>query len=640
MSPVRLRLLALPWLLALLAATALPLQAAERDLRIREVDTGDFPSVSVTIAFDEAVGVTAAGIRVIEDGASAEVLGVRPLGESGRTVDVVLAVDVSGSMRGEPIAAAVEAARGLVRSLPKGARAGIVTFAEGTQVAQRLTSDRGALLDALGSFDVQGETALYEAVSTAAAMFSGSAQRNIILLSDGGNTVGAATLGAAVEAAREAEAAVFSVGLRSPETDVQALRTIASRTGGRYAPSNAADLDVVFEGLATQLANQFLVIYGSSVPGGEFTLTVEAAGGSDSTLVMVPEAVVPPRGTTPPSPVPVPVSRPILRGAVGLTVVLVLTFLGAFALAMMLLGASARQRRSRILEERIQGRSERFGGDGADAGTAEAERRTLLPGPLAAIGERLAGAGQFSEALDRKLEKAGLPLRAGEFLMLQAMAGVAGALMGALVRGLLFVAVLAMVGVVIPRAYLAFAMRRRTHRLHAQLADVLMLLSSSLRAGHSFLQALDLVAKEIGDPGAQEFGRVVAEIRLGRPPDQALNDMAERVDSDDFRWAVMAVNIQREVGGNLAEVLDTVADTVREREAVRRQVRVLSAEGRLSAGIIAALPFLIALYIAKVNPGYLNTLFDSAMGIAMVAVASLLMTSGVLWMRKMVKIDV
>ncbi len=627
------------WLLVVLGATAVPLQAAERDLRIREVDTGRFPTVSVTIAFDEAVGVTSAGIRVIEDGARAEILGVRPLGESGRTVDVVLAVDVSGSMRGEPLAAAVDAARGFVRGLPEGVRVGILTFAEGTRVAQRLTSDRGALLGALGSLEVRGETALYDAVVAAAGMFSGTAQRNIILLSDGGNTIGTATLGAAVDAAREAEAAVFAVGLRSPETDVRALRTIASRTGGRYAPSNAADLEVVFEGLATQLANQFLVTYRSSVPGGEFTLTVEAAGGSDSTLVMAPGAVVPPQPTSPPSPVPVPVSRPILRGAVGLAVVLVLTFLGAFSLATMILGASARQRRERALAHRIQGGSAPAQHAGA-GGEESIEGRTLLPGPLAALGARLAGTGEFSRGLDRQLEKAGLPLRAGEFLLLQTIAAMIGALLGALVGGLLFVVVFAVAAAAIPRVFLAVAIRRRSRQLHEQLADVLMLLSSSLRAGHSFLQALDLVTKEIGDPGAQEFGRVVSEIRLGRPSEDALNDMAERVDSDDFRWAVMAVNIQREVGGNLAEVLDTVANTVRERDTVRRQIRVLSAEGRLSAGIITALPFLIALYIAKVNPGYLNTLFDSALGIAMVVGAGVLMITGVLWMRKMVRIDV
>ena len=116
--------------------------------------------------------------------------------------------------------------------------------------------------------------------------------------------------------------------------------------------------------------------------------------------------------------------------------------------------------------------------------------------------------------------------------------------------------------------------------------------------------------------------------------------MAERVGSDDFKWAVLGVNIQREVGGNLAEILDTIADTVRERDAVRRQVQVLSSEGRLSIGILAALPFLVSLYIAKVNPGYLNLLFSTRIGLIMVVTAVCLLGVGIFWMRKIVNIDV
>jgi tight adherence protein B len=115
------------------------------------------------------------------------------------------------------------------------------------------------------------------------------------------------------------------------------------------------------------------------------------------------------------------------------------------------------------------------------------------------------------------------------------------------------------------------------------LPDVLTIMASSLRAGHSFMQALDTVAKEIAQPAATEFQRVVAEIRLGRPAEDALEALAERVGSADFMWAVLAVNIQREVGGNLAEILDNVADTLRERATLRRQIKVLTAEGRLSA---------------------------------------------------------
>ena len=133
---------------------------------------------------------------------------------------------------------------------------------------------------------------------------------------------------------------------------------------------------------------------------------------------------------------------------------------------------------------------------------------------------------------------------------------------------------------------------------------------------------------------------MVAEVRLGRPLDEALNAMADRVGSEDFRWAVLAVNIQREVGGNLAEILDIVADTLRERESTRRQIDALSAEGKLSLYILMGLPIFIGLWIYKFNRGYMSLLLHTTGGLFMLGAAGVLMVAGYLWMRKIVAIDV
>ena len=134
--------------------------------------------------------------------------------------------------------------------------------------------------------------------------------------------------------------------------------------------------------------------------------------------------------------------------------------------------------------------------------------------------------------------------------------------------------------------------------------------------------------------------RLVAEIRLGRPAEDALEALADRVGSADFRWAVLAVNIQREVGGNLAEILDNVSDTLRERATMRRQIQVLTAEGRLSAWVLAILPFGIGIYMFAVNPDYISLLFTTQIGLFMLGTAAVLMVLGILWMRKIVDIDV
>jgi tight adherence protein B len=204
------------------------------------------------------------------------------------------------------------------------------------------------------------------------------------------------------------------------------------------------------------------------------------------------------------------------------------------------------------------------------------------------------------------------------------------------VFGLIF----AGLGAATPWFLLKFQLGKRADKLREQLPDVLTILASSLRAGHSFLQALDTVSKEITEPAAAEFVRVVAEVRLGRPVEEALGAMAERVGSEDFKWAVLAVNIQREVGGNLAEILDTVADTLRERATLLRQVKVLTTEGRLSAWVLGVMPFIIALYMYAVNKEYISLLVTTTVGWVMLAGAGGLLTLGVLWMRKIVKIDV
>jgi tight adherence protein B len=154
------------------------------------------------------------------------------------------------------------------------------------------------------------------------------------------------------------------------------------------------------------------------------------------------------------------------------------------------------------------------------------------------------------------------------------------------------------------------------------------------------MQALNAVTSEADEPAASEFTRIETEIRLGRGTDDSLLAAAERVGSDDFRWTAMAINIQRQVGGNLAEVLETVAGTCREREMIRRQVRVLSAEGRLSVGILFAMPFVLAAYLLVVNPKYLATLVQEPIGILLLLGTGILLLVGFVWMRKIVRIDV
>src|SRR5439155_9948094 len=188
-----------------------------------------------------------------------------------------------------------------------------------------------------------------------------------------------------------------------------------------------------------------------------------------------------------------------------------------------------------------------------------------IPRPMVQVTQAVSDIGGFTVSLDRKLDRAGLPMSAGELVATGVLAAMAGALIGGLAfRNVIFVLVIALVAAVLPFVYVSFRMSRRINALQGQLPDILMILASSMRAGHSFLQALDTVSKEVGEPAGPEFTRVVAEIRLGRRFEEAMQSMSDRVRTDEFKWMVLAVNVQREVGGNLAEILDTVAETTRE----------------------------------------------------------------------------
>jgi tight adherence protein B len=182
--------------------------------------------------------------------------------------------------------------------------------------------------------------------------------------------------------------------------------------------------------------------------------------------------------------------------------------------------------------------------------------------------------------------------------------------------------------------------KRRLKAFEQQLPDTLNLLAGSLRAGYSFLQGVEAVSQETVDPMARELRRVLAEARLGRPLDEALQDVAVRMQSGDFDWAVMAIRIQREVGGNLAELLSTVADTMVQRSRLRGEVKTLTAEGRLSAIIMGLLPLALGGIMFMSSPEYIETLFQSVTGWAMVIGSAFMGLAGFAWLQKIIKIEV
>jgi len=234
------------------------------------------------------------------------------------------------------------------------------------------------------------------------------------------------------------------------------------------------------------------------------------------------------------------------------------------------------------------------------------------------------------------LELAGLRVSQAEYILLVLAAGLVLALMGLVAGG----PVLAMVFFLLAPPggilFLSYRTAKRRANFDQQLGDTLQLLTGSLRAGHSILRAIEAAAIESASPTAEEMRRVVAETSLGKDLLAALNDTATRMTNEDFVWIAQAIQINREVGGNLAEVLDQVGETIRERSEIKGQIKALAAEGKFSAYILMGLPIGIILILLVVSPGYMDPMFEHPLGWGMMALSGILMTVGGLWLRKII----
>jgi tight adherence protein B len=234
------------------------------------------------------------------------------------------------------------------------------------------------------------------------------------------------------------------------------------------------------------------------------------------------------------------------------------------------------------------------------------------------------------------LELAGLKVRPAEFVLLVVVGGVLLTGVGMIIGGGFLAFVLAVATPFLARFGLRLLASRRRRQFADQLDDTLQLLAGGLRAGHSLLRAIDAVSGESEAPTSEEFTRIMNETRLGRDLGEALDDAAERTKSEDFSWVAQAIAIHREVGGNLADVLDQVGQTIRERNQIRGQVKALSAEGKISAIVLMVLPFGLGGILLVISPGYMDPFVESPVGMVLMGVSVVLLTLGGLWLRKVV----
>ncbi|MBV8162367.1 MAG: type II secretion system F family protein [Acidimicrobiia bacterium] len=628
--------------LAVLAVGAKP--AFADNLVIRKVDTTKFPTVVVSAQLNGAPA-NLADVHLRENGRFVNDFDAVPLGKSGTPVGVVLLIDTSGSMnQNSKLDNAKAAARQFVLSKQPNDQIALVSVNSQPRVLVNFTSDANLVLAGIDGLVATGETALWDGVRTSVGLFADhpELQPNLVVLTDGQDTVSSTTFDEAKGAAQTAHATVYAVGLEGGDFDGAPLQNLASATEGQYqATADPGTLTTMYRQVQQSLQNQYQITYTSQSAPGPLDLLLTfgntqanasvSVGGVAQGQTAQPQVVDSSGGTF-----------GFLGGSTGKLLAVLLGLVAAGLLAYGIILIAVRERST--LESALKPYS---GSGEADEDVAEFESEHSAFADSAFMQRAVSLTARIAEErgilgrVERMMEEADLPLRAAEALFFYVSSVVVLTLLSAVVSRSIFatIAVLVITGLV-PVALLQFLASQRKKKFQAQLPDMLQLMAGSLRAGYSLMQGVEAVAEEVDDPMGRELRRVLAEARLGRVLEDALDDMADRLGSRDFAWAVMAIRIQREVGGNLAELLSTVAETMIARERLRREVRALTAEGRISAIVLGLLPIGLGVVMYSINRDYINVLLHDGFGQTLLIGAALLAGVGFYWMKKTIEIDI
>jgi tight adherence protein B len=606
---------------ALAGLALLPSAGAAVDVRLRAVDTEGYPTVRATVVTSEPVSSPPA---LRENGQRVPVVRAQNL---GRSKSVVLAVDRSQSMAGRPIGDASDAARAFVLAKPRPDRIAVVAVASRALQLTRFSSatiDADAALRTIEVDRVYG-TALHDAVvlSSRRLAVEPAGGRVLVLVTDGQETTSSASLDEAIRSARAAGVAVYAIGIESHDFRPDPLRRLAAETGGTYyGASSTAALAAIYRRIAGELSRTWQVEYVTAArPGERARLAVSAGGSSAAADVAFPGRY---EGSSEGGSSILPTGG---GGAALLALAIALLVFAAVALAITV-------PREQVLKERLA----------PHLGAAKRGRRRARRGDRLAVFTALFRATESAfghlkhwRSIHRLLERADLPLRTVEFVYV--LAG------SALVLGLLAaIAALPPLGIVaafaagafLPYGFVWFKARRRVSAFEDQLPDLLVTLAASLKAGHSFRHGIQTVVDEGRPPASKEFKRVLSETTLGRPMDDALHEMSERIGSKNFEFVITAVTIQRQVGGSLAGLFDMVAETVRQRQQFERKLRSLTAMGKMSAYVLIGLPFFLAFAVTLLNREYMDPLYHTSTGHKLIAGGLLMMGFGTLLLKKIV----
>lgn len=573
-----------------------------------------------------ATQIASSRVRVFENGKRITGFTLTPIQAVEGRFGVVLVLDASNSMRGAAEQAALSAARAFVRSAGGRARIGVVAFNRRATVLATPAQGQAAVTSALSEEPALAYgTRINDAVGDALSLLDGTdlTSRSVVLLSDGADTGSRLSEQQLVRQASLQHIRVFTVGLRSPSFRPKSLRRLAAATGGSYyQAASIRELTSIFDNLGRRLSTEYVLRYRSqNAPGTHVSVLVRIPGLGD-----VSASYVTPR----PAPI-APFHRSAFErfwsspASLGLIALFIagLAALGAATLFRVPKGTLLK----RIGEfVSVMGPEE------------EAARHKALSTKVFAGAEESLAKTKWWAQFNEELEISRVPIPAIQILVGTAVATLVAGFILMLISPLFVVFALGVPFVA--RELVRRKLKSVRDDFAEQLPDNLQVLASALRAGHSFVGALAVVAADAPEPAQREFRRVVADDQLGVPIDDSLRDVARRMESTELEQVGLLAELQRESGGNMAEVLDTVVETIRDRFDLRRLIKTLTAQGRMARWILTLLPVFLALVITLFNPSYMHPLFNTGAGQALVALAVAMLVAGSLLIKRIVNIKV
>jgi tight adherence protein B len=604
------------------------------------VDRVDATGADV-VADGSVVGAAPAEVEVTSSGTELEVAGVDTLGDGLRN-DVVAVIDTTETLGNATVQLAKQALDPLLPGEGATSTLGVVTTGGSATVEVGPTSSAQEVLAGLDNIDPQGaSSATWNGLDRAAALLAdrpADSVGTVVLFSAAPEEPDPAAISRA-RSALQREGVRLDVVAMPRGTAVAELTDMVRALGGSMRTvANDEQLATAFEQVAAGLSGRFRVTF--APPSGDADLVPLTATAGEATTEVAYSVGAVRTGSEALAPLSGGSGGGILSNGIVKWVAILLGLTAAMMLVWSV--ATMVMPDENNLSARLEVYDEAYGVDPSpfDQPDESAVSVPILKKAVEFTGEMAERRGVLDK-VETMLERANLPLRAPEAMFFTAVIAAIVVVLSFLLTGNLLIAlVVAIFAALMPSAVLKFKIRKRQKAFLGQLPDMLTLLAGTLKAGYSIGQGFESVSTEVEDPMGRELRRVVSETRLGRSLEESLDAVADRMDSDDFSWAVMAIRIQREVGGNLAELLLTVADTMTQRERLRREVSTLTAEGKMSAIIIGALPPGLAAVMFVMNPAYIGELFSPGLGYALLAGALVMMVIGFAWMKKTITIEV